>query len=220
MGAKSMAENSLGARSVLRVPGIYALFQKVLSRKPIWPDLLEEFLEKKGESARVLDIGCGPATFLHGGWLPVNHEDFVGIDPSAEYIAAAKRDFPLANFFQGTVENVSLGNRQFDLVVLSGVLHHLDDSESTAAMDYAVNHLSEGGIVISVDPVFFRGQNRFARMLAKADRGQNVRTVDDLERLWKKNLGKASLQMHITEGYLRVPYNHVVAIVRKSSSGN
>lgn len=179
---------------------------------------MDEFLPDRGELLKVLDIGCGPGTFVDGGWLPVRHENFFGIDPSPEYIAAAKKNFPRANFFEGTVGNVSLENRFFDLVVLSGVLHHLEDSEAAAVVNYAVGHLSEEGTVISVDPVFFPGQNRFARLMAKADRGQNVRSVVELEQLWTSHLGTCSLQTHIKGGYLRVPYNHVVVVIRKSSS--
>ena len=210
-----MGQVSKGIRSVLESPWIYSTFQNLVSKKPIWPDLIEEFLPRGEEPSRVLDIGCGPATFLHGNWLPIEQKNFVGIDPSPEYIARARTDFPEAEFIEGTAETVSLGDRRFDLVVMSGVLHHLGDPEAARAMKYAVDHLAEGGTVITIDPVIFPGQNPFARWMALADRGQNVRSVDRLAELWSKNANGGHLTTSVEHGYLRVPYNHVVCVVRK-----
>lgn len=110
-----MGQVSKGFRTVLESPWIYSTFQNLVSKKPIWPDLIEEFLPRSQEPFRVLDIGCGPGTFLHANWLPIDRKSFVGIDPSPEYIARAKADFPDTQFLEGTVETVSLGVRKFDL---------------------------------------------------------------------------------------------------------
>ena len=209
-----MAQVSKGIRTVLESPWIYSTFQNLVSKKPIWPDLIEEFLPRSDEPLRVLDIGCGPGTFLHGNWFSIDRKNFVGIDPSPEYIERAKADFPAAQFFEGTVETVSLEDRKFDLVVLSGVLHHLDDAEATAVMKFATEHLAQHGHAISIDPVLFPGQNPIARWMALLDRGQNVRTLEQMRDLWSENITGAVLLTSVKEGYLRVPYNHIVCVIK------
>lgn len=210
-----MGQVSRGLRTVLESPWIYSTFQNLVSKEPIWPDLIEEFLPRSQEPFRVLDIGCGPGTFLHGNWMPIEQKNFVGIDPSPEYIASAKADFPGAQFIEGTTETVSLKGEKFHFVVLSGVLHHLDNAEAATVMKFATEHLAERGIAISIDPVLFPGQNRIARWIALADRGQNVRTVDEMRHLWSENLAGENLSTSVKQGYLRVPYNHVVCVIQK-----
>lgn len=212
-----MGQVSTGIRRVLEVPFVYRFFQRTISRKEIWPDLIAEFFPSNLEDLKVLDIGCGPGTFLEGGWLNMKQSNFVGIDPSPQYIQQASRNFPDARFLVGTVREVQLEGRAFDVAVLSGVLHHVDDFEAKAIIDFAADHLAPSGLVISVDPVLFPGQNAFARWMALADRGQNVRTVDELRALWDSCEGLFHSKIGMKQGYLRVPYNHAVCIGYKSN---
>ncbi len=211
-----MAEKSTGLRRALQSARFYSFFQAILSKKTIWPDLIAQYLDSAISCPKVLDIGCGPGTFLAGEFLAVNPRDFVGVDPSSEYIRSARERFPLATFHEGTVSQVKLEDKVFDLVVLSGVLHHVNDAEAHEIIEFAIHHLARGGVVISLDVVVFPGQNWFARAMALADRGQNVRTVEDMERLW--GVAKSGISKFLTDvtyGYLRVPYNHVVCVARK-----
>lgn len=216
-GFVDMGQVSSGWRAILEFPSVYNFFQNVVLRKPLWPDLVADFLPQNRNYLTVLDIGCGPGSFLRGNWLPLQQASFVGIDPSPEYIRRARADFPDAEFIEGTVATVTLGEEKFDLVVLSGVLHHLGDAEAATVMKFVVKHLASDGVAISVDPVLFPGQNPVARWMALADRGQNVRTLNELEELWSRNAGCSSLVAEVKSGYLRVPYNHVVCVVQKSS---
>ena len=81
-------------------------------------------------------------------------------------------------------------------------------------MRFAVNHLAAHGTAVSIDPVLFPGQNPIARWMALADRGQNVRTVEQVRDLWSKNIERASVLTVVKEGYLRVPYNHIVCRIK------
>lgn len=208
-----MAQVSRGVRKVLEVPWVYSLFQKSLQKKSLWSEIIEEQLAYEARTVTVLDIGCGPGTFLARMGDRVDPANFVGIDPSQDYCERASELFPNAKFYCGTVSTVALEQHDFDLIVISGVLHHVDDDEAKQIMRFAHNHNSDGGLIISVDPVLFPGQNIVARFLAKADRGQNVRTVKSLEQLWIQALPGSNVQTSIKSGYLRVPYNHVVCVV-------
>src|SRR5678815_3539218 len=70
------------------------------------------------QGSRVLDIGCGNGywvgQFLRMGCVAV------GIDPSTEGIAIARRTYPKARFEQALADDVlleKLGERPFDLVI-------------------------------------------------------------------------------------------------------
>lgn len=211
-----MGQVSTGIRRILEVPLIYRFFQRAIWKKDIWPDLIAEFFPSNKQDVKVLDIGCGPGSFLDGGWLEMKQSNFVGIDPSPHYIQRASQAFPDATFFVGTVDNVELEDKAFDVAVLSGVLHHVDDFQASAIIDFAVRHLARSGLVISMDPVLFPGQNRFARWMALADRGQNVRTVDELQALWDTCEELSHTKIGIKQGYLRVPSNQAVCVGYKS----
>ena len=208
-----MAQVSHGVRRVLEIPWVYSFFQKSIQKKSIWADLLYGQFESASDSLRVLDIGCGPGTFLTLLGERVDRGKFVGIDPSPDYIRRATELFPEAKFMCGTVGTVALAEETFDLIVISGVLHHLDDHDALEIMSFAGNHRAEKGKIITVDPVFFPGQNLIAKWMARADRGQNVRTPDSIEALWRNALPSSTIQISIRSGYLRVPYNHVVCTV-------
>lgn len=211
-----MGEVTTGIRRILEFPIVYNLFQSAVSKKPLWPDLIQAYFPSGRSDFKVLDIGCGPGNFLAGGYLAFDHSNFVGIDPSAQYIEQARREFPAARFHEGTVQDVHLDSDEFDVVVISGVLHHVDDPEAKAILSFAVAHLAPTGFVVSVDPVVFPGQNPIARWMALADRGQNVRTMDELHALWGSCEGFAKNKFDLKHGYLRVPYNHGVCVGYKT----
>jgi len=214
-----MGQVSTGVRKFLEMPFLYRVFQRAISKNEIWPDLIAEFFPNRPGDLRVLDIGCGPGTFLEGGWLDIKQSNFLGIDPSPQYIQAARLAFPDARFLLGTVQDVELEDSTFDVAVLSGVLHHVDDLEAKEIIDFAAGHIAPSGLVISLDPVLYPGQNPFARWMALADRGLNVRTVDELRTLWDMCEGLAQRKIGIKQSYLKVPYDHAVCIGYKSKAG-
>jgi ubiquinone/menaquinone biosynthesis C-methylase UbiE len=77
---------------------------------------------------RVLDVGCGTGYFTRvlaeavapGGTA-------LGIDPSPELIARARRSTRLPNctFFKGIAEALDTEDQSYDVVVSSLMLHHL-----------------------------------------------------------------------------------------------
>ena len=208
---------SSGLRAVLARPQIYNLFQRLVARTPIWPQILSEFVGPNQSQLNVLDIGCGPASFLRVRGSSFDPARFTGVDPSPRYIEQAQADFPEARFECGTVSIVGETEKRFDLVVISGVLHHVADDDAAQIVDVALSKLTDSGIAISVDPVIFPGQNFFARWMALADRGQHVRSFTRMEQLWKENRWAGQAHVSIRAGHLRMPYNHVVCAVRKRS---
>lgn len=162
-----------------------------------------------------MDIGCGTGNLLRIGGLTFEHSLYFGIDPSPDYIQKAMSDFPRARFVCGTVENLFDMQEQFDLVIASGVLHHIGDAGAIELMEFAVNSVSPSGVIITVDPVTFNGQGRFARFMVEADRGQHVRSVDVIKGLWASIGGVGRLSVTTRSGYMRFPYDHVVCVIRR-----
>lgn len=213
-----MAQVSTGLRSVLESPLIYNLFQRSVAKKDLWAEIVSTYFPQDTSEARVLDIGCGPGNFLKGNPHVVKHSNFVGIDPSRSYIESAQKIFPEAAFLHGTVRDVKLDSSEFDVVVISGVLHHVDDSEARDILNFASRHLVPAGVIVSVDPVVFDGQHPLARRMALADRGQNVRSVDELRTLWSSCAGLANSTIEVRSGYLRLPYNHAVCVGTRTNN--
>lgn len=204
-----MAQVSHGVRKILEIPWIYSLFQKSLERRPIWAHILEHQIGLGENSLTVLDIGCGPGTLLTLLGNRLDSSRFVGIDISSKYVKRAEELFPSARFLCGTVETINLSKKDFDLIVISGVLHHVDDEEAIRILRFADAHKSDQGTIVTLDPVFFPGQNFFAKWVAQADRGQNVRTVRALEQLWRQALPASHVQISLLSGYSRLPQNWV-----------
>jgi len=124
---------------------------------------------------RVLDVGCGTAQILRV--LPEGI-DYRGFDVSATYIAAARREFGhRGEFTCGRLDAAALALLpSFDLVLASGLLHHLDDREAQEFFALARRALRPGGRLVSIDPCLASGQNPLARLLIERDRGRFVRT--------------------------------------------
>jgi 2-polyprenyl-3-methyl-5-hydroxy-6-metoxy-1,4-benzoquinol methylase len=97
----------------------------------------------------VLELGCGSGHFLH--WARLRGFDAVGIDASAEQVAAA-RDL-------GVVAEVALADEfledhpgRFDLIVALDLIEHLDRDEGFALLDSCFQALPPGGSLFLTTP--------------------------------------------------------------------
>lgn len=172
---------STGIRNVLSHPFIYNSFQNLMGAKKGWKIIINQYL-RPVPGDKILDIGCGPADVLQ--YLPVG-VDYWGFDVSADYIGTAKRKYSdCGHFFAKQLTQEDLVNMpQFDTVLMSGVLHHLDDDVAKNLLQLAHDSLKSGGKLISVDPCYIKYQNPIARFLISKDRGQNVRNQTGYENL-------------------------------------
>ena len=76
----------------------------------------------------VLDIGCGPATIAE---CLEPSQRYVGVEIQAGYITHLYTRFPQHTFIQRDVDSepLSLGNLQFDTVLMVAVIEHLSAPE-------------------------------------------------------------------------------------------
>lgn len=167
-----MAQTTTGLHAILGHPRVYTAFQYLMGARSGWQRLADEHIQAKPGDA-ILDIGCGPADIL--AYLPPVR--YWGFDISEDYIARARARYGERGTFacKYLAEDDLAGLPAFDVVLASGVLHHMDDDVARQLMAVARRALKPGGRLITVDPCFEDGQNPVARFLIRNDRGRNVR---------------------------------------------
>ena len=191
--------------SILSLPGGYRLFQRLVAGG-FRERYVAEYV-KPAPGDKVLDIGCGP-----GDMLPyLKDVDYLGLDISPEYIEAAQRRFGTAGrFLVADVGAATVGEErgQFDIVLATAVLHHLDDDRAARMFELARLALKPGGRLITYDGCYVPGQSRMARWILSKDRGKFVRNEDEYVRLASAYF--TTIQPHVRHDLLRIPYTHLI----------
>jgi SAM-dependent methyltransferase len=207
----STAQVTTGIRSVLSLASVYRFAQRAIGAEAFRETLASEVLNVC-EGDRVLDIGCGTADIL--AHLPP--VDYLGFDSSDRYVEAARERFGDHGHFVTAVPtdvDDAFGDRT--LVMAIGVLHHLDDETASEALELAAKALQPGGTFVSVDPTLTDDQHRIARFLIERDRGQFVRTPEQMQRLVSDHFDDVA--MEVRHDMLRTPYTHLIVRAGRSA---
>ncbi|MFN7976739.1 MAG: class I SAM-dependent methyltransferase [Vicinamibacterales bacterium] len=198
-----MSQITTGLRAVLSSPRVYDTFQRLMGGHVGRTDFATTMVRARA-GMRVLDVGCGTGDLL--GYLPEGVV-YDGWDPSSDYIDAARQRFGArGRFHTGLLGEEDVhATAPYDVVIASGVLHHLDDGEVVAFGRLAFAAVRSGGRFVSIDPVIEPGQHPVARYLIARDRGQHVRSRDAYVSLLRQVFPSVT-------GVLRhrrwVPYTH------------
>jgi SAM-dependent methyltransferase len=154
----------------------------------------------------ILDIGCGTGDILHS----IPHVQYVGFDINEKYIATAKRRFKGRGEFvcAALQEYNTNGQNSFDIVLATGVLHHLDDVTCNTLFRLAHKSLRRGGRLITLDGVFTTNQNLLERFFVARDRGRFVRQEEEYTILARACF--RNVQSTILSGQIRLPYSHLI----------
>lgn len=168
-----MAQITHGLRTILSNPHVYSALQTLMGAHHGRKAFVSDFV-KPIAGMSVLDMGCGPADIL--SYLPM--VDYWGFDISEEYINLAAKKYGTRGHFQAQLLVIDdlASLPKFDLVLASGVLHHLDDDVAVPYLRLAHAALKPGGRLVTIDPCWVPGQHPLAKFLIAQDRGQNVRT--------------------------------------------
>lgn len=158
-------------KNLLARVNVYIGVQKVFGADRLRTKAIAEAGITPGD--RVLDIGCGPAYYLDR--LPAGI-DYYGFDTHLPYLEWARRRWPQARFHHGIFDETSAPDGVvFDVVLLLGLLHHIDDPAADALLSLCGRMLAPGGRVVSADTAYEAHQKRFARWMSDNDRGEHVR---------------------------------------------
>lgn len=135
--------------------------------------------KKTGGPDSTLDLGCGTGT-LAPLFPPKN---YLGMDIDASAVRYAKKRFPQYQFKAEDATSLKL-NRKFDLILIVGVVHHLNDKQVDMLLGRVKSHLKKEGKVILIEaiPPIFKW-NILGLFLRKSDRGAFVRELRQYQRL-------------------------------------
>jgi SAM-dependent methyltransferase len=204
-----MAQITTGIRSLLSSPIVYDIFQDLMGAKKVRLELVRKHI-RPINGLRILDVGCGTARILD--FLPI--VDYHGFDLSQIYINQAEKrygtrgKFHCAMLEQATVDGIE----PFDVVVATGLLHHLDDVQAMKFLNLAHTALKLGGRLVTNDPCHDKLQHPVSRYLVNRDRGQNVRTPDEYHRLAKSVFPE--LHAHVKH-WAFIPYTRCTMVCIK-----
>ena len=193
-----------GLSEVLRLPMAYRLFRRLVGGD--LDQYVAEYVQPR-PGDKVLDIGCGPGD-MFGALRGV---DYLGLDISREYIEAAERRFGALGRFLCTdigVASIEAERGQFDLVLATAILHHLDDERARRLFELARAALRPDGRLITYDGCYVPEQSHLARWILNNDRGKFVRTLDEYVQLASEFF--PNVQTHIRHDLLRIPYTHLI----------
>ena len=194
------------ASSLLGLPAVYRTFRALLGGPAAWEVYVTQYVKPRmGE--KVLDLGCGPADVLD--YLP--SLNYTGLDNNPRYIQSAQKRFAhKGRFWCKDLSAAALGAERgtFDLVLATGIVHHLDDQQAGTMFDLALEALRPAGRCITFDGCYALGQSAIAQWMLGNDRGRFVRTEGEYRRLASARF--RNVECHVRHDLLRIPYTHCV----------
>ena len=132
--------------------------------------LITEVVEQL-DRPKVLDAGCGTGEFSEL-FVP---SLYLGVDISDDYLNLARRLNPGHRYEAADLTEWQGGDRKFDLILVHGLLHHLDDSASRAVLAAVSPVLAENGRVLIIEDVALPGIRPVEQLLHHLDVGDHIR---------------------------------------------
>ena len=196
---------------LVTIPAIYKGLMSALGAERARQRLARE-LYAVPAGGKVLDVGCGPGSIYP--YLP--DVDYTGIDLNPKHVAHARALYgDRARFMVGDASRDLKGEAgTFDLVVVSALLHHLDDEQARGMLRRLCELLKPGARLVTFDNVWLERQNPIAWALNKLDSGLNVRFAGEYRRLVAGL--PVSVEERLYRDLLRIPYDHFSMILTKS----
>jgi SAM-dependent methyltransferase len=155
-------------------------------------------------SRRILEIGCGVGSAR--AWFANN---YTGIDINPDYIRRARREVA-GNFQVMDAAQMPFASDTFDDAITIATAHHLSDEQLALMVTKAVSVASNLHIIDAILPI--SPKHRLKKALFQMDRGQYVRTFDELRDIVSRNAQVNAVQL--VEGPL-----HDVCYIRASRGG-
>lgn len=178
---------------LLEQPIVYRAWQGPFAERKLAPILRRDDLAR---AKRVLDVGCGPGTnaphFIDA--------DYLGLDVNPNYVASAarrhRRRFIVADVtaFSATKEG------KFDFVFMNSLLHHLETAAVRRLLAHLATLLTPEGHVHILDLVLPSKHLSIARILARADRGNYPRPLEEWRELFADELDVVEFEPYPLRG--------------------
>lgn len=192
---------------ILSSPILYNLLQRIVGAMKARKVLINSYSGIK-QGYKILDIGCGTGyivNYLQDGVT------YVGFDVSSNYIKYAQNKYINPNYSFNcehlTKEALSKYG-QFDIVMMNGLIHHLNDNDSLNILNLAKHYLKESGTIIGIDGCYTEGLDFITWWMLKNDRGIFVRNKTDYDLLFKMVFKSVFSEMRDDISY--IPYNFLI----------
>lgn len=109
-----------------------------------YQDFIQKFSDFLTERAVILDLGCGPGNVSKFLSQQGKGYQIIGVDLSTGMLEIAKRNVPEQTFMVGDIRYLEF-KRQFDGIIASFSIIHLDTVETTKLFGDCYNLLKDGG---------------------------------------------------------------------------
>jgi SAM-dependent methyltransferase len=191
--------------SVLSYPALYLLSQSLMGGIGARRKCVLEYV-RPAPKLVVLDIGCGPGYTLP--WFP--EPQYYGFDISPRYIRYAKDRYGKQGHFfcQYFEDSILEWLPPADVVLLMGLVHHLDDNEAVQLFRTLKLGMKGEGRLFTLDGCYREGQSRIARRLLDMDRGRFIRDEQAYRALAARVF--PTVAVSVREDFFRVPYTTVI----------
>ena len=120
---------------------------------------------------KVLDLGCGTGEYAE----LFDPGRYLGVDIHKGYVEFAQRLNPAHRFLVADVRSWSGEERRFDLVMINGVLHHLDDTGVAEFLRTAKSLVAPGGTLLVIEDVDLADPPLGTRLVHLLDHGDHIR---------------------------------------------
>jgi ubiquinone/menaquinone biosynthesis C-methylase UbiE len=202
-------ENNKQLYRILFKGSFYNAFQAIVGANYTDRWLLKNFW-KISDGEKIVDMGCGTGKVFS---IIDKRIDYIGFDYNYNYINIANYKYgDKATFFVGTSELFLQTPRKellnADKVLITGLLHHLNDDEVFSVLKLSKTILKTGGKILCIEPVFLMHQSKLARFVMSLDRGKNVRNENEWTHLFLQYF--SDFESNIVTNLLRLPYTHIL----------
>jgi SAM-dependent methyltransferase len=139
---------------------------------------------RQGSRSSVLELACG------GGDLATVFpaETYLGIDLTADRIAAARREYPGYRFAVCDVNSTGFQAlvREFDFIFCHGLLHHIDDQSCHTLLDQFQHLTPRPTTFVAIEPILpVVWKNPLGFFLARLDAGHYIRPPQRYQRFFE-----------------------------------
>ena len=166
--------------NTLASPIVFDLQQKVFNNYSVVRREFADILDVNGRT--IIDIGCSTGACA-AAVINMTTNRYTGIDIDPAYIATARARYPDGNFMAMDARRMGFQDNSFDVGMLIGVLHHMDDQLIHDCLRELWRVIKTDGKVLVAEPVFTPGR-WFSNLLLELDRGRFIRSPSSYRELF------------------------------------